>query len=260
MAGREFSGASSHPLDPEAEGRGLGLGRAADESGAVSGVMGPLGEAQSRGVGFSQSQNRHPVCLAQTPYGENLQTGRDQAFRFSFNSRACSQSLARFQEGKFAPGEQVAPAQKFGYNGTVSTGDRPGVSGGDGNLRRGTRNPDSKVKPVWPDDYLIPGLDPYHVEDAGIIYCADCRDILPHLPKVDLVLTDPPYGFNRFPGDEPEKFLQIIRESFDVVPLIKGGWAFVFTGTGFLKDVLNAIHLDYQRLLWMYKPADCTFP
>ena len=35
---------------------------------------------------------------------------------------------------------------------------------------------------------------PYY-DHAGItIYCADCRDILPHLPKVDLVLTDPPYG------------------------------------------------------------------
>lgn len=42
--------------------------------------------------------------------------------------------------------------------------------------------------------YLIPGIEPYHVEESGIIYCADCRDILPHLPKVDLVLTDPPYG------------------------------------------------------------------
>ena len=49
----------------------------------------------------------------------------------------------------------------------------------------------------WPDDYLIPGITPYHVEDAGIIYCADCRDILPHLPKVDLVLTDPPYGLGK---------------------------------------------------------------
>ena len=26
------------------------------------------------------------------------------------------------------------------------------------------------------------------------LYLGDCRDILPHLPKVDLVLTDPPYG------------------------------------------------------------------
>jgi len=45
----------------------------------------------------------------------------------------------------------------------------------------------------WPDDYLIPGIEPYHVEEAGVIYCGDCRDILPYLPKVDLVLTDPPY-------------------------------------------------------------------
>ncbi len=35
----------------------------------------------------------------------------------------------------------------------------------------------------------------YHDPDAGMtIYCADCRDILPHLEPVDLVLTDPPYG------------------------------------------------------------------
>lgn len=26
------------------------------------------------------------------------------------------------------------------------------------------------------------------------LYCADCRDILPTLPKVDAVITDPPYG------------------------------------------------------------------
>jgi hypothetical protein len=35
---------------------------------------------------------------------------------------------------------------------------------------------------------------PYYEEDGITIYNADCRDILPHLPKVDLVLTDPPYG------------------------------------------------------------------
>lgn len=39
-------------------------------------------------------------------------------------------------------------------------------------------------------------IQPYY-DHAGIqIYHADCRDILPHLPKVDLVLTDPPYGIN----------------------------------------------------------------
>lgn len=37
-------------------------------------------------------------------------------------------------------------------------------------------------------------LIPYY-DHAGIqIYLGDCREILPQLPKVDLVLTDPPYG------------------------------------------------------------------
>lgn len=36
---------------------------------------------------------------------------------------------------------------------------------------------------------------PYYDDGNGIsIYHADCREILPNLPKVDLVLTDPPYG------------------------------------------------------------------
>lgn len=35
---------------------------------------------------------------------------------------------------------------------------------------------------------------PYFERDGVVLYHADCRDILPSLPKVDLVLTDPPYG------------------------------------------------------------------
>lgn len=36
---------------------------------------------------------------------------------------------------------------------------------------------------------------PYYDDGRGIvIFLGDCRDILPHLPNVDLVLTDPPYG------------------------------------------------------------------
>ena len=36
----------------------------------------------------------------------------------------------------------------------------------------------------------------YFRDDDVVIYCADCREILPKLPKVDLVLTDPPYGID----------------------------------------------------------------
>lgn len=40
------------------------------------------------------------------------------------------------------------------------------------------------------------GIEPYHREPGGCIFCADCLDILPLIPErsIDLCLTDPPYG------------------------------------------------------------------
>lgn len=37
-------------------------------------------------------------------------------------------------------------------------------------------------------------MKPYFEEDGIVIYHGDCLEILPSLPKVDLVLTDPPYA------------------------------------------------------------------
>ena len=39
--------------------------------------------------------------------------------------------------------------------------------------------------------------NPYYTDDYCTIYHGDCREILPILDKVDLVLTDPPYGVNK---------------------------------------------------------------
>ena len=39
-------------------------------------------------------------------------------------------------------------------------------------------------------------MQPYYQDEWVTIYNADCRDVLPTLDKVDLVLTDPPYGIN----------------------------------------------------------------
>lgn len=36
-------------------------------------------------------------------------------------------------------------------------------------------------------------MKPYYEQDGITIYHGDCREILPEIPKVDLVLTDPPY-------------------------------------------------------------------
>lgn len=37
-------------------------------------------------------------------------------------------------------------------------------------------------------------MTPYYQDGSCVIYHGDAREILPTLPKVDLVLTDPPYG------------------------------------------------------------------
>lgn len=37
-------------------------------------------------------------------------------------------------------------------------------------------------------------IAPYYDDGKITVYLGDCRDILPTLPKCDLLLTDPPYG------------------------------------------------------------------
>jgi DNA modification methylase len=39
-------------------------------------------------------------------------------------------------------------------------------------------------------------IEPYFQDDSCTIYLGDCREILPTLEPVDLVLTDPPYGID----------------------------------------------------------------
>ena len=69
-------------------------------------------------------------------------------------------------------------------------------------------------------------IHPYYEQDGITIYHGDCREILPTLGKVDLVLTDPPYGiefqsnrrlvkFDAIAGDSefPCKWLEQIYNS-----------------------------------------------
>jgi len=56
-------------------------------------------------------------------------------------------------------------------------------------------------------------VNPYYQDDYCTIYHGDCRDIMPSLPKVDLVLTDPPYGvkikYNNY-DDSDENIRKVI--------------------------------------------------
>ena len=61
----------------------------------------------------------------------------------------------------------------------------------------------------------------YRDERAGItIYHGDCRDILPDLPKVDLVLTDPPYGIDY------QSNMRTVSERFDKIANDNNGMRF----------------------------------
>lgn len=62
-----------------------------------------------------------------------------------------------------------------------------------------TRSVASVSDGAFYEDRQSMSLKPYFSEDGIVIYHGDCREILPQLPKVDLVLTDPPYGIEDAP-------------------------------------------------------------
>ena len=70
-------------------------------------------------------------------------------------------------------------------------------------------------------------INPVYDVDGIQIYHGDCREILPYLPKVDLVLTDPPYGIQKWDWDEsyPVGFEKDCLEIADTVAIMCGQWA-----------------------------------
>jgi DNA modification methylase len=63
-------------------------------------------------------------------------------------------------------------------------------------------------------------MKPYFEQDGIVIYHADCRDVLPLLPDVDLVLTDPPYnvGLDYSNGDNRTDYAEWCAEWFRLCP------------------------------------------
>lgn len=71
-------------------------------------------------------------------------------------------------------------------------------------------------------------MTPYYEDAANgiVVYNADCRDVLPTIPKVDLVLTDPPYGIGKAGWDTefPLWWLEQAAEMASLIGIMPGTW------------------------------------
>lgn len=93
----------------------------------------------------------------------------------------------------------------------------------------------------------------------AVLYLSDCMDILPTLPKVDAVITDPPYLMSAKGGGmgAQRQYLADIHEhidaGFDVLMLETFKNWFVFCGKPQLLDLINQAEkqgLRWQLLTW----------
>jgi DNA modification methylase len=88
-------------------------------------------------------------------------------------------------------------------------------------------------------------MKPYFQDDDVVIYHGDCRDILPTLGPVDLVLTDPPYGVGVEYGSYQDTQPSLVEMLSEVLPLLAAAAPVRLITPG----VLN-IHL-YPKPTWI---------
>jgi site-specific DNA-methyltransferase (adenine-specific) len=112
-------------------------------------------------------------------------------------------------------------------------------------------------------------IEPVQIGDATL-YCADCREVLPYLSRVDAVITDPPYGIQA----DKRKAHSSIRDSDEWANL---GWddeppqaeifsamlaladEFVIWGGNYFADMLppSSCWLVWDKMTRDFSLADC---
>ncbi len=75
-------------------------------------------------------------------------------------------------------------------------------------------------------------MKPYYQDEWVTIYHGDCREILPQLPKVDLVLTDFPYGNNTDYESYKDTQYNLLVLISETMPLLLRSAELVATATG----------------------------
>jgi DNA modification methylase len=82
--------------------------------------------------------------------------------------------------------------------------------------------------------------------------------------KADAVLTDPPYGQNQegVNGDEHDRHTKLMGDAVKQMP-IENGVVIAFQSPRTFHawtDAMRKEGFNFERMLWMYKAAQCTFP
>ena len=88
---------------------------------------------------------------------------------------------------------------------------------------------------------------PYYEEPGIVIYHSDCRDILPHLPKVDLVLTDPPYGTTGLGWDR----VVDLKQLWELIRQCCTGPCVMMGSQPFTTDLISS-NRDEFRYCWVW--------
>jgi site-specific DNA-methyltransferase (adenine-specific) len=92
---------------------------------------------------------------------------------------------------------------------------------------------------------------PYYEDSAVIIYHGDCREIVPSIPEIDLVLTDPPYpnmkGVVSNYFQTPIKFLERLNCRQFIFWPAKGDFPLSFSAVH-IWDKKTGCQSEYERI------------
>ncbi|MEK7125085.1 MAG: site-specific DNA-methyltransferase [Patescibacteria group bacterium] len=107
--------------------------------------------------------------------------------------------------------------------------------------------------------------------EVNRIHTGDCLELMREIPdgSIDTVITDPPYGMGKdFSGNGSDGELLAMSILNSVMPgiarvLKPTGMAVIFMSTRLIDRLIEygkGADLKFERMMWLYKPNDCTFP